>query len=249
MLLERSPQIEALLAGICADLGLDAKSAAAVLAVLPDRTPALPPTAQHPTIAAATRTMSMRRRIGFHAGRVAADRAQTLLGLEPRPAPIGPDGAPMWQPGITGSISHTDTLVCAIAMIDPPDQPGRSSIGIDLEQRGRIGADLVSTIMTEAEQLAWQALDAETAADRATAAFSLKEALYKAQYPLTRSWLGFDHIEVETALAEDGSYRATLVETPSSPLDPRIGRPLLGRGMTLEDHVVSIVALQKTQEF
>ena len=97
--------------------------------------------------------------------------------------------------------------------------------------------------MTERELRAWEAFGPATTQHGATATFSLKEALYKAQYPLTERWLGFDHIEVEPTRASH-SFRAAFSETPTSPLGPMVRRPLGGRCRILEDHVLSAVVLQ-----
>lgn len=248
MPIERAFQLEALIAEFFTDLELSARPTAAIWGPL-----ATSPYALDPMIEASTAPMSRRRVIGFSAGREFAGRAQTELGREPLPVPIGPGGAPAWPPGITGSISHTDSLACAVVMVQPFGCQPTVSIGIDVEQLGRVGADVASSIMSERERQGWQSLGTTasghgTAEHGMTATFSLKEALYKAQYPLTQNWLGFDHVEVDPNPPEAGSFRATLVETESSPLDPTVQRPLLGRCLLLEDHVISVVVLQQNAQ-
>ncbi|MEZ5225286.1 MAG: 4'-phosphopantetheinyl transferase superfamily protein [Acidimicrobiales bacterium] len=83
---------------------------------------------------------------------------------------------------------------------------------------------MIPSIMTGAEQRLWASLS-DTDADRfATLVFSAKEALYKAQFALTRSWLGFEHVTLANLEPPSSlgtathPIRADLVETPSSPL-------------------------------
>jgi 4'-phosphopantetheinyl transferase EntD len=132
-----------------------------------------------------------RRRREFAAGRIAARRAMAELGAAALPIPSGPDRAPMWPDGIVGSISHTATAcVAAVARATV------RSLGIDVEPAVPLAPELVGTVC--APELAW--LDAQPAARRgllATLIFSAKECAYKAQYPLTRTLLGFDAMRVE----------------------------------------------------
>ena len=129
MPLERARHCESLVAEVFTDLGLPARPTAAFPGPLPTA-----PYPLEPAMEADTTTMSIRRKLGFSAGREAARRAQALLGRDPIAVPIGQGGAPAWPAGITGSISHTDHLVFAVIVVEPSDQPDRVSIGIDVEQ-------------------------------------------------------------------------------------------------------------------
>lgn len=129
----------------------------------------------------------------FHAGRAAARAAMVQLSLPPRPVPMGPDRAPLWPAGVTGSISHSATA-CVAVLGHSHDWAG---IGVDLEEATRLDPDLVPQICTLAEQ-SW--LRAQPEVDRGVMAkllFSIKEAAYKAQYPLTQNLFGFDGFEVQ----------------------------------------------------
>ena len=63
-----------------------------------------------------------RRQTEFSAGRAAARAAMTSLGFAAAAIPAAPDRAPVWPPGITGSISHSATACLAIL--------GRVSFGV-----------------------------------------------------------------------------------------------------------------------
>jgi 4'-phosphopantetheinyl transferase EntD len=115
------------------------------------------------------------------------------LGLPPTAIPQAPDRSPMWPEGLAGSITHCDTL--CIAALAP--QSTCRSLGIDIEPATPLATDLEAVVMTPRE---WHALDALPSAQRlhrAKQIFCAKEALYKAQYPITGTRLGFQDVELE----------------------------------------------------
>jgi 4'-phosphopantetheinyl transferase EntD len=120
----------------------------------------------------------------YAAGRSAARGAMILLGVTPAAILRGDDRAPIWPTGITGSITHTKTD--ALAAVTQT----RSLLGIDMERDGRVTADLWPTILREGEDTT-----------QATLIFAAKEAVYKAQYPLTRALFDFHrlHIRIDGA--------------------------------------------------
>lgn len=129
----------------------------------------------------------------FHAGRAAARAAMVQLSLPPRPVPMGPDRAPLWPAGVTGSISHSATA-CVAVLGHSQDWAG---IGVDLEEATPLEPELVPQICSKTERC-WLCAQPET--DRGLMAkllFSIKEAAYKAQYPLTQNLFGFDGFEVQ----------------------------------------------------
>lgn len=140
---------------------------------------------------AITRAVEKRRR-EFAAGRRAVRAALAELGLAPCAVPMGPDRAPIWPQGLTGSISHTDTD--CVAVVAP--LTAVRAIGIDIEPALPLDEDLWPEICT-ARELAW--LATQPTAERGFAArriFAAKEAFYKAQYPLTGALLDFGVVEL-----------------------------------------------------
>jgi 4'-phosphopantetheinyl transferase EntD len=119
------------------------------------------------------------RHCEFSAGRVAARRAMALLGLPAAPILRGEDRAPIWPEGITGSITHTKTDALAAVT------QARCLVGIDMERDGRVEPQLWPTI-----------LHADEDSTRATLIFAAKEAVYKAQYPLTQLLFDFHRLHV-----------------------------------------------------
>ncbi len=146
-----------------------------------------------------------KRRYEFAAGRRAARTAMAALGLPHAAVPSGPDRAPGWPAGLTGSIAHCDA-VCIAAV-----SQNHRSIGIDIEPAEDLPADLITIICTDAEQ-AWLP---QTGRGRvAKQIFSAKEAVYKAQYPLTGRIIGFDDLNLSPA--GDGCLAITFTD-PAMP--------------------------------
>jgi enterobactin synthetase component D len=128
-----------------------------------------------------------KRQVEFVAGRVCAARAMRRLRGECHPVAIRPDRTPDWPEGLVGSISHTDGL----ALAGVAEARHWRSLGLDVEQEMSMEllAEVGSMVLDEAEWRHRPAGWRETAF--ATLAFSAKEALYKALYPLTGRMMEF----------------------------------------------------------
>lgn len=132
------------------------------------------------------------RRAEFAAGRTAARQALAALGLHAVAIPAGRDRAPVWPQGISGSISHGAGY--AVAAVH-----GGRPLGVDLEAEGAVEPDLWPVVCCVDELAALPDTDRRQAVARV---FSAKEAVFKAQYPLTGAMIGFDAVEVR--LQADG---------------------------------------------
>jgi 4'-phosphopantetheinyl transferase EntD len=145
------------------------------------------------------------RQRDFAAARMAARRALGRLGVAPLALVPHADRSPRWPDGIIGSITHTRDL-CLVAVA----RRGRlASLGIDLERVTAATTDIEQLVCTPAERR-W--LDAQPAAQRGAnvrLVFSAKEAFYKCQYPLTKTYLDFQ--DVELAIGGDGTFAARIV--------------------------------------
>ncbi len=130
--------------------------------------------------------MVPRRTAEFSAGRHAARLAMAAAGMEPCAVPKGADRAPVWPAGLAGSISHSD-LAC-IAAVSAELQ----GIGLDLEPL-RPFDPAVAALVTGPE-------DAVAAdGDAGLLLFCAKEAVYKAQYSLSRRLFGPEALAVTIA--------------------------------------------------
>jgi 4'-phosphopantetheinyl transferase EntD len=144
------------------------------------------PAARHPDIGPPNAVPH--RRAEFAAGRAAATIAMQALGYPATPIPIGPDRAPQWPFGISGSITHTRT--CALAAVTRAP----ALIGIDLEPDDAVIPPMWDAVFLLSERALIDA--APDPVRMATLIFCAKEATYKAQYPLTHLLFGFDRIEI-----------------------------------------------------
>ncbi len=191
------------------------------------------------------------RRLQFAAGRRCARAGLAALGLAPVPIPAGPQRAPHWPAGATGSISHTTGYAVAVVRrtSDGPGGPSgpastRLSIGVDAEQLGRVGDHLYSRLFTPAEE-AWLARLAGPRRDAAaTAVFGAKEAFYKAQFPLTGAWVGFHDVRAHPIENADGTHDGYRLEphTDLAALDA-VHWPCVARHVERGPVVVSAVEI------
>jgi 4'-phosphopantetheinyl transferase EntD len=133
-----------------------------------------------------------RRRRDFTAGRVCARRALAGLGVPPVAVPAAPDRAPVWPPGVVGTITHTPGY-CAAA-VARADQI--RSVGMDAELRDRELAPGVRRLVGLPEEWADCARLPATV-PWAAVLFSAKETIYKVWHPVVGTWLGFHDARVE----------------------------------------------------
>lgn len=174
------------------------------------------------------------RREEFAAVRILARRALAQLGESPGPIPRGEGGAPVWPVGVVGSMTHCPGYRAAVV--------ARASqvltVGLDAEPHRPLPAGVLTEISLPAELEQLERLRSQRPDlcwDRLL--FCTKEALYKAWFPLTRRWLGFDQARV--TLNADGTFVADLLvpdpEAVGCPVDRFSGRWLLGRDLLVAD--------------
>jgi 4'-phosphopantetheinyl transferase EntD len=139
------------------------------------------------------------RRREFTSARVCARRALAALGQPPVPLVPGERGAPRWPDGITGSMTHCDGYRGCVAA----RTTDLASVGLDAEPNDVLPDRVERVVMLPAERAHVAALAAARPAvcwDRLL--FSAKEAVYKAWYPVTGRWLGFEQASIEFAAVE-----------------------------------------------
>lgn len=186
--------------------------AVAVLPVNGPHPPLMPQEAR--AVARAVQT----RRDEFTAGRAAARLAMERLGLPPQAVPAAPDRSPVWPDGLTGSISHAGGLCAAVLSRDPLHK-----LGLDIEDAAPLDADLWPLVLTpdELDRLAQAPSDRRgTIAKRI---FGIKEAAYKAQFPLTGAVIGFQALDVTLAPDPQADF-ARLRATDIGTMVPQLGK-------------------------
>ncbi|MFJ6197868.1 4'-phosphopantetheinyl transferase [Micromonospora sp. NPDC092111] len=147
----------------------------------------------HPEEAALVARAVEKRRREFTTARTCARRALRALGVPPGPILTGDRGAPVWPPGVVGSLTHCAGYRAAVVA----RQQDVRTIGIDAEPDGPLPDGVLAAIALPDEQAMVHRLTADAPGphwDRLL--FSAKEALYKAWYPTTGVFLGFDEARV-----------------------------------------------------
>ncbi len=162
----------------------------------------------HPGEAAMMARAVEKRRREFTAGRVLARTAMGRLGISEQPLLNGDDRAPIWPAGVVGTITHTRGW-CAVAMAKATDV---RALGADVEQDTPLEARLWDSVLNPDEIDHLQGMHADEARALGKLIFSAKECAYKAQYLLTRTFLGFSAMSVSVdadARSDSGSWTAT----------------------------------------
>jgi enterobactin synthetase component D len=136
-----------------------------------------------------------KRRAEFLAGRIAAGGALALIGQSATNIPIGDMRAPVWPPGVVGSISHSDHFAIGAAL---PASEHRG-LGIDIERvvSEEIADSLSGSVVTTREKLIFSAAAPElTRSQILTIAFSAKESIFKAISLHLGYYIDFNSVEI-----------------------------------------------------
>jgi len=153
-----------------------------------------------------------KRRREFASGRACAHRALAQLGLERQPILSGERGEPRWPDGVVGSITHCEGYRgCALAR-----REDLASIGIDAEPDAPLPAELLADIALPEERRHLASLArAEPGLSWDRLLFSAKESVYKAWFPLTGRWLGFEDASLELEPRERSFVARLLAPGPT----------------------------------
>lgn len=151
-----------------------------------------------------------KRRREFTTGRACARLALGRLGAPLAAIPSGEHGEPLWPPGVVGSITHClGYRACAVAW-----SATVTALGIDAEPNAVLPDGVLEEVAhgQELELVGRGAptVDGENSLDLPRLLFSAKEAVYKAWFPLTGRWLGFEDVELSMDVAR-ATFRAKLL--------------------------------------
>lgn len=181
------------------------------------------------------RAVEKRRREVTNA-RTCARRALRKLGLPEVAIPRGDKGQPMWPDGVVGSLTHTNGYYAAAVATGTV-----RSIGIDAEQHDRLPDGVLDHVAfgPEPGMIAALGVGSGPGADGVwwdRLLFSAKESVYKAWFPLTRRWLGFEDAELTVDPAAGTFHARILVDGTTldgPPLAAMSGRFLVRDGLIL----------------
>lgn len=134
-----------------------------------------------------------KRQREFATARALAREALAALGISGFDLVNGDDRCPIWPEGVSGSVSHSDTrAVVAVARLGEA-----GTVGVDVEHRAVLDRRLWRMTLLPEEAAYLGGLPEPQALSLALVIFSFKEALYKAQYPRSREYMGFSALRVE----------------------------------------------------
>jgi 4'-phosphopantetheinyl transferase EntD len=179
-----------------------------------------------------------KRRQEFTTARACAREALRKLGFPPQAIPSGAGGAPQWPAGIVGSITHCRGYrACAVAHTSDlatigvdaePNEPLPEGVLADIALSSELG--WLANLSREAPEVSWDRL-----------LFSIKEAVYKAWFPLTGRWLGFEDASV-TVDRTRCAFTAQLL-VPGPVLDGCELSSFSGRWLIRDSLVLTAIAL------
>jgi enterobactin synthetase component D / holo-[acyl-carrier protein] synthase len=140
-----------------------------------------------------------KRRNEFTTVRYCARLALGELGVPPVPILKGEKGEPCWPDGVVGSLTHCDGYRgAAVGRRDTV-----RSVGIDAEPHDVLPNGVLDAISLPRERTEIGALPSGLHWDRIL--FCAKEATYKAWFPVTKRWLGFEDAHIVFSLDDSGT--------------------------------------------
>ncbi|BBY29404.1 4'-phosphopantetheinyl transferase family protein [Mycolicibacterium sediminis] len=180
-----------------------------------------------------------KRRNEFVTVRYCARQALDELGVAPVPILKGDKGEPCWPEGVVGSLTHCEGFRGAVV--------GRAtdvrSVGIDAEPHGVLPTGVLDAVSLPAERHAIAGLARGLHWDRIL--FCAKEATYKAWFPLTHRWLGFEdaHIAFEVdGSGSAGTFASRILVDPAAEHGPPL-ELLRGRWSVRDGLVLTAIVL------
>lgn len=180
-----------------------------------------------------------KRKTEYLAGRLCAREALfRALGVSAVPG-TGEDRAPLWPRDCVGSITHSHGWAAAVV----GSRTRYAGLGLDVEStmpddRAR---KLYHQILTANEQARFADRMTRTPGEFLTLAFSLKESLFKALYPLTRKRFYFEHAELMDS-NPDGSARLRLLTDLSNEWHSE--RELGAHFINRDGRILSLIAVE-----
>lgn len=148
---------------------------------------------------------------------------------------------PSWPEGLTGSISHCQTLCCAVAA----RSGDLCALGVDVEAAVPL-VEGVELVCGEIELAHFAALPGPTAGNWPLLAFSAKEAAYKCQYALTGQLLDFRDFEIDFDLITPGGGRFALRRTRALPIPAGLELRIEGRWAADRSHVYTAAWVKRS---
>jgi 4'-phosphopantetheinyl transferase EntD len=219
---------------------------AALSSILPQTVFALESTSDLPLAdlfpeeAALIGAFAERRRREFATTRCLARRALASLGVPPVAVLPGVGRAPVWPGGVVGSITHCDgyrAVAVASARVI-------AAIGIDAEHHATLPDGVLERVSLENERK-WIGHQSDGVCwDRVL--FSAKESVFKAWFPLTQQWIGFESVAIGFEPATTGFHAHFLVDPPM--VDGATVPAFTGRYAVVDGRVLTSVVVERSSQ-
>lgn len=180
-----------------------------------------------------------RRRLEFATVRACARTALSRLGYPAEPLLPGSCREPLWPTGAVGAMTHCRGMHAAAVA----SACAYAAIGIDAEPREELPADLIGTVAAGQEvDMLGELKRAAPEIPWSRLLFSAKESVFKAWFPLTRTWLGFDDCRIELG---QGFWIGRINPLLHGVTDGTLTH-MRGRWIVTADHVVTAACLPAT---
>ncbi len=138
-------------------------------------------------------SVSQNRKREFIAGRFCAREAMKSASIPPEHIRIGEKGEPIWPHNIVGSITHSHGYAAAAVA----KKSEVLSLGLDAETNEPLSSKVLQRIGNTQEQEWVKSVESAIIQHPGKILFSAKEATYKAWYPITQEWLGFQEAHID----------------------------------------------------
>ena len=204
-----------------------------------------PGLAPHPQEEALIAKAIEKRRREFIGARHCARQAMRRLGVDPSPVLKGERGVPLWPRGVVGSLTHCEGYRGAVLGYSLQVR----SVGIDAEPHDVLPDGVLPAVSLEPER-DWLAAASDDDVHWDRVLFCAKEATYKAWFPLTGRWLGFEDAHITftrddsaAGAVASGAFRSQLLV----PGDTRDGAPVSrfdGRWLVADGLVLTAIAVR-----
>ncbi|MCX2730374.1 4'-phosphopantetheinyl transferase superfamily protein [Saccharopolyspora sp. NFXS83] len=173
-----------------------------------------------------------KRRREFTTARHCARAALAKVGVPAAPLLPGERGAPGWPAGVVGSMTHCAGYRAAVVGLEK----SVLTVGIDAEPHDVLPDGVLGAVTIPAERPRIEALStADPSVHWDRILFSAKESVYKAWFPITGQWLGFE--DADLTIDPDGTFSARLLKTgpevEGEPLTSFTGRWLADDGLII----------------
>lgn len=179
------------------------------------------------------------RRQEYIAGRYCAIQAAKMVGFNLAELPSADTREPMWPAGVVGSITHSKQM--AISCVAQSSEI--ASVGIDAEEliKPVLGNEVENVIASDEELALINKFEFQKGI---TILFSAKEALYKALFPLVRTFIDFKEVKLIALDASKGTFELEL-NSQNKKLASVLGH-YKGSFKQLGETVITVISIPKT---